>query len=116
MELIAQNKSSAKISITCDRDSVCVGDDIDSHKRQIRIQPTHDTALLLERVLAVFTIYNMPNAIWAVWLNDVPIATIATGWVMRYLVPEVSLKDGDKLYFGYYLDDVDDRRLPSVFG
>ena len=91
------------LSLTVDRESVCMGDDVDCHQKTLQIQSLADTVTFIKEVLKHFYIPKMENCLWGVWLNDSCIAKIEcdTGQVFPFN-NELTFLTENKVYFSYH--------------
>ena len=95
-------KGRPRIQVSLDRDSVCMGDDCESHVRTVEVESFVDPAVLAGALSSGY----LPGVAgightWTCVLNGVRIAEIATSGI-RALVRESPFAEENQAYFVYH--------------
>ena len=92
----------SKILLRINRDSVCMGDDIDDHYQEVMIEPMTDTRAFIDCVMQKYPVPYMPydSSLWLIYLNDECIAKIM-GTMTVCLSQRVCLNLNNNVYFCY---------------
>ncbi|MDR1689762.1 MAG: hypothetical protein LBS21_14315 [Clostridiales bacterium] len=93
----------AEIKIRLTRDSVCMGDDVDDHTKNIVVNPKHDAAKTMMCIAKEY----LPSVagyghIWDCILNGVKCATINGNCKSLTLISEITFTDANDLRFKYH--------------
>ena len=95
-------KAKPKIQVVLDRDSVCAGDDCESHEKTVEVHSFVDPEIFASEVSSGYlpSVAGVGHS-WTCKLNGVKIAEIGSSGI-RVLVRECPFAEENRIHFTYH--------------
>ena len=102
--MVTERKENVLINIIVDRDSVCMGDDTEPHKKMIKVTYSLDPIVFIKRVIAQYDIPTIAGVghIWDCLLNGKLIVSIKGNSIeFKPRVTVIDYQENNELFFQY---------------